>query len=316
MSSKFVTRAARFGQLMRNRPLTGYRGVHLSFDNRLGSVEHYFHFLLGFLVPLLKVWPDVGADDTPVLIRSCALMDRHLAALDLPLLKVLDRDLHRILGKTDGIPGVFARNLSRIRLSGYDLPTYYDAEAFAVARARLPVHLARQVEIARRDVEALFRDGPRVVVIDRLPAEAYFLSARSEGKGSGTLRRSVPNMAELAEAIRLDLGAAHLVTLEHSNLAFQFALFQAAEVVIAQHGAALANLIWCEPGTSVVEILAEERRTDPALIDYFGQLSHCLGLSYHPVWQADNHAPVPVTDLRPVVAALRSQRAVARRAMD
>jgi capsular polysaccharide biosynthesis protein len=47
-------------------------------------------------------------------------------------------------------------------------------------------------------------------------------------------------------------------------------------VVVGAHGAALSNLIWCRPGTIVVELLPASYQ--PA---YFEHLSQTMGLSHH-----------------------------------
>ena len=45
------------------------------------------------------------------------------------------------------------------------------------------------------------------------------------------------------------------VYLEGMKVAEQIMLFQSAEFVIGVHGAGLANLLFCEPGTNVIELM-------------------------------------------------------------
>jgi capsular polysaccharide biosynthesis protein len=45
------------------------------------------------------------------------------------------------------------------------------------------------------------------------------------------------------------------VYLEGMSVADQIRLFQSAEFVISPHGAGLANLLFCEPGTKVIELM-------------------------------------------------------------
>ena len=45
------------------------------------------------------------------------------------------------------------------------------------------------------------------------------------------------------------------VYLEGMSMMNQILLFQSAEVIIAPHGAGLANLLFCEPGTKVIELM-------------------------------------------------------------
>ncbi|WP_170943915.1 glycosyltransferase family 61 protein [Leptolyngbya sp. BC1307] len=55
----------------------------------------------------------------------------------------------------------------------------------------------------------------------------------------------------------------------------QIQLFRQAAVIVAPHGAALANLLWCSPGTQVIEFM-NGSYSPP----FFYYLSHLLGLRY------------------------------------
>lgn len=62
------------------------------------------------------------------------------------------------------------------------------------------------------------------------------------------------------EALRAELEARGFVTvrLEDCEWAEQIAIFQEAKEVVAPHGAGLANLVFCAPGTRVVELFARD----------------------------------------------------------
>jgi hypothetical protein len=65
--------------------------------------------------------------------------------------------------------------------------------------------------------------------------------------------RAIHNLPEVqAFLARYDF---ETVYLEGMSVADQIVLFQRAEFVIAPHGAGLANLIFCEPGTKVIELM-------------------------------------------------------------
>jgi capsular polysaccharide biosynthesis protein len=44
--------------------------------------------------------------------------------------------------------------------------------------------------------------------------------------------------------------------LEHMHVSEQAKAFNSAEIIVAPHGAGLANLVFCQPGTVVVELFA------------------------------------------------------------
>jgi len=61
------------------------------------------------------------------------------------------------------------------------------------------------------------------------------------------------------------------VVMENHDLATQARLFEQANIVVAMHGAGLANLIFAEPGTSVIELMPERR------VDFcYSTLSHFM----------------------------------------
>ena len=79
-----------------------------------------------------------------------------------------------------------------------------------------------------------------------------------------------------AEQVFMALQGWETVTLTGMNIKQQIDLFSEASHVMSTHGAGLANLIWCQPDTKVIEISQLE------LLDkkVYPVLSHHLGL-YH-----------------------------------
>lgn len=67
---------------------------------------------------------------------------------------------------------------------------------------------------------------------------------------------------------------------EDLSLPEQFSAFHNAEVVVAQHGAGLANILFCRPGTRVIEVTA---RSHARRAWDFAKLGIAMGLEYHVV---------------------------------
>jgi capsular polysaccharide biosynthesis protein len=125
------------------------------------------------------------------------------------------------------------------------------------------------------------------------PAALELLADFTEGLGRGVspfgerihvsrakaARRRVTNDGELTEA--LEAAGFATVYLEELAWADQIAAFRAARVVVAPHGAGLANLAFCAPGTRVVEMVGR---------DYFNptfwRLAALRGLDYRPLAEA------------------------------
>lgn len=86
-------------------------------------------------------------------------------------------------------------------------------------------------------------------------------------------RRGIENKSE-AISILNSFGFS-VVELESLTISEQAQLFASAEIVVSPHGAGLSNLIFCQKGTTVIEIFGERYGT-PA----FAILAASLGLNY------------------------------------
>lgn len=101
-------------------------------------------------------------------------------------------------------------------------------------------------------------------------------------RGNAKVRKII-NEAELIEF----LSSRGFQTIQLENLEFrqQVAVMAAAKIVIAPHGAGLTNLVFCHPGTQVIEIFAPE-----AVPVYFWMISHLIGLDYSYLLGEDIHS--------------------------
>ena len=71
------------------------------------------------------------------------------------------------------------------------------------------------------------------------------------------------------------LTSATIVELENKSVREQVNIFWNAKLVIAVHGAGMANLVSCRPGTHVVEV--QPRGSDIPVPEEYKQLSVSLG---------------------------------------
>ena len=121
--------------------------------------------------------------------------------------------------------------------------------------------------------------------VDRLTAafEAVYGSLEPEETDKLYLtRRDVkmraPVNTEALEAHLIDRGF-HALTARDTNHPEQIARFRAARTVVAVHGAGLTNLLFCRPGTRVIEIFPENFVKSP-----YWWICRQLGLEHCPVY--------------------------------
>jgi len=223
--------------------------------NRCGSIEHYFHFLFGYLIPFVN---NVSPSDETYAFADCG-----------PLMNEILAD---IVGfKTTTQIGIDSCD-KKICFQGHD----------DVCFTKFDIQLTRMKFF---DVFQPRTFDKKVLVVDRAKPHVFY-ETRAEIKESGSCRRSVPNMTDVFSEIKQVFKNADLVFLEGMPLKDQMELFSNSSCVVMQHGAAMANLIWCEKGASVVEI-----RSD-LTVDYFKKMVGMAGLNHVRIKQDHDHACV------------------------
>jgi capsular polysaccharide biosynthesis protein len=104
--------------------------------------------------------------------------------------------------------------------------------------------------------------------ITRSPGRRLYISRRLAGY------RRVLNEPEVLRFLRRR--GFEEVTFERLSVQQQAATMACCEVIVSPHGGGLSNLIFCSPGTKVIEIFSPE-----LVIGFFWKLSNQLGLDYH-----------------------------------
>lgn len=244
-----------------------------------GSVEHYYHFLLGYLFPV-TLWLADRPGATAV-VRDCGPMN--------PWFDVVSEDLRVIP------PGTmlhrFVRGAPATVLAPSDDPESFAAAALGRFRAEV---------LARADIEdGDGTDSGDVTFVRRGRSHPYYARADSEQRTSGAFRRSIPNVADLAARLARTWPT-QLVDTAELEPAEQIRLHTRTRVLVGQHGAGLANMLWMPTGSCVIEVL-------PPMPDHlrniFRNLAAALGHRYTVLHQTQAHAAVDAEQLRACVAA-------------
>lgn len=277
-----------------------------------GSPEHYAHFLLGYLLPLAKAM-DHLREPRFVYVRSCAIFDEITRSLGYDSLIFMDR--HKLMDwllslkvKPNGVP------VWRVTLDGFDgtaAAGYRLAinEAAALIQARLAGAISTERNAILQRVPK--KAGPIIVLINRGPAHPHYSSPGTEAAGAGLQRRSIRNFTQMRDALLARHDRVIVDVLEGKSLAYQIALFQLADIVVAQHGAALANLVWSRESTAVLEIMPRQR-VRPRDSRFFVILATELGQNYKRIDQTDIHGDVDVGGLLQTIERVSSFAAETR----
>lgn len=256
--------------------------IKLNIRNLGGSVEHYFHFLLGFCVPLVSRYTKIvqRRPGIRMRVRDCGPMTTRLRDLGLPL---------DVASRGAGDRRIRGRKI--VNLCGRDHPRRFSSAAFANFREF----------VAALPSEARVPEKPRSIIMIEREKSAAFYRRRAEKRGSGKRRRNVRNHGQLVSALAGEHSDFSNITLVGRTLKEQYLLFNSADLVIAQHGAALANIVFMKENAAVIEIGCP--RSEDGL---FQKLASTMGVRHY-LLETDTPFPIVCPD-----ALLRlTQRALA-----
>lgn len=234
----------------------------------------------------VQIWPDEplyqGREQAPRLAAPVAsLCSIHTTNYYHWLFQILPRlEILRASGYTpENLPVVVPSNLAAYMRETLDLWRVAETVSMPAAglRGRLIVPSIPPMNPSRRIIELLRErlqpdpDGPRL--------EKVFIS-----RGPVSRRRLV-NEAE----IKADLEADGFVSVDVAKLSVrqQVSLFANAKVVVAVHGAALANLVFSEPGQRVVELMPKNY-----VFAHFALLAQARGLDHRILMGSEPRVPV------------------------
>ncbi len=258
-----------------------------------GSVQEFYHFLLGYLGPIM-VWV-ARHPDKQIAVRDCGPMNAWLDAfLDDVDMQVFNPGamLHLFAGKV---------HKSAV-LAGFDDPERFRTESLREFRALA----LDKVQSASRANESLVPRNDTstheqtITVIDRASSGEFNSTPAAEVPASGAAVRSIPNLREaIAEAGLADRAA--IVDSAHLDPFDQVRMFEKTSILIGQHGAGLANILWMNPGSTVIEVLPP---SPPWVEPIFTNLARALGHRILLVPQADPHAPVDVDLLNTAIQSV------------
>jgi len=184
-------------------------------------------------------------------------------------------------------------------LQGMDNPTNFNSKL--LQRFRNLLLTAQQVDLASSE--------RKITVVDRLSSGSFNKTPAAEVPASGQAVRSTPNLSTLARKFLGSFETPPWAIVDAAKISPQQQLqtFASTSLLIAQHGAGLANMLWMPSGGTVVEIQPPRPTYEPP---FFRNLAAACGHSYLRVSQQHDHADVPEEEFRAAVwTALRKDAA-------
>ena len=244
--------------------------------NQSGSYQHYYHFLLGYLLPLvywlykeknISKYKNIFIEDTKV-------MNKHLKNVFPQKVEIFSKyNKFQILCKKT--------------LLGFDNKNNYPINKIKESTNILKKILSNKPFYQKDNFKK------KILIIDRGKSEDFYNSDESVIKGSANQRRSTPNLKNIKELLNnFDY---KYVYLENESLINQIKMFSESDFIIAQHGAALSNIIFCDKNTVINEIRPNKKIFKNK--DHFENLALALGLCYEEIFQENNHSEVDIVEI-------------------
>lgn len=194
-----------------------------------GNIEHYYPFIFDLVLPvshLIKKLPP----HTILAFESFGPLTNEFVNLFPGRVKIVNnyecKDVNKMIGMNPKALNALTFNIEPLR------------------------------KMVFKNLELRQCDKPnKVLLIERSSPDDYYLT-KAKNKGAGILRRSIINHRDLANMLRNEISDDYdfqNLVLEGLPIKEQIEHFKSAVLVIAQHGAGLANAIWMKKGTFVIE---------------------------------------------------------------
>lgn len=248
----------------------------------IGSVEHFYHFTVEYLLPLFERNLTRRIVGKGVVIRDCGPMNTWLDF-------VFGPDAFIRIPR-DEFAEVQPRRLWDKQIQ---LESFANEHGITIDQSRF------------HDVLTAFREQfmppptapASVTVLDRRTPPGFYVDGRAEKPGGGNTRRSISNLDDLAKRIS-NYAPVNFVSFDDSPPSEQLAIIGETSVLVGQHGAGLVHSIFMREDAPLVEF----RVMHPSHT-WFTNLNTGLGRACHEVEIDDLHVTLSdktlddVTDL-------------------
>lgn len=207
-----------------------------------GSREHFFHFLIGYLLPIVHA--QRRYQHGTFLVLDCG-----------PLMTpILRETLNRLNFSFQIVPPHAIK--TPVYVEPWDHPQHEGWDSISTRALRSAADLVSAAWRAHTCEQPVCPRSANLL-LQRSAAHEYYVSGPAEIKGYGLSRRGVTNWSEVQMVLK-DRGIDHAVYEPgRHSLGCQIAAFQQARRIVGMRGAEWANTVWCHAG-------ARARILDPA----------------------------------------------------
>lgn len=253
-----------------------------------GPLHGFYHFFVGYFLPVF--WFSATRPSTKVAIMDSTPFNEWFELLPGLSPEILPRDTVVKIAYRARLWG-FAQGYRVRAFVGWDKREFFAKRKFPLIHQRI---LSRISTFSTEKKERM----PKIILLGRDFTPLHY---RGKLKSRyGVAKRNIPNLGETAKFLseKWDLELVDPATLSPLGMA-QKTLH--AEILIGQHGAALANMFFLRPKSHVIEIGWEQIR-EPQTLDMYRRLATELGHYWQrPILQEDRFDAIDPTELESVL---------------
>ena len=281
-----------------------HKYILLKLTSIQGSLKHYFHFLYSVLIPLILEYISLSQKYKNLTF----IIDTDLG----PMLRILlqlpiDIKLKCYLTNFNEL------NPETVYLKSMDLrPTHDEKDLKFIEKGwakRLTKEDYIKVNKFMKDCISnhnLFscREKYDIVIIERKTSVGFSTTEFVKNKytqimkTSGSERRSIINHSEFVNCVKKIFVDSNIlnVSLEYLPLFDQYNIFNNAKIIIAQHGAALGNIIFMKQNSIVIEIISKVKIEDEE--NWFEPISKECGIKHYQFVAEKEHAKININKFK------------------
>ena len=255
--------------------------MYIEINSTYGSITHYYHFFYGVMIPIILYSINKKKDEF-IINDDLGPMLKILYELPLNILYKCNIGKRKriYMDPLDTFKSKYKNN-KRINYSEVKLINQY-------FQKNLPFYISCNKKYDIILIERAIDNKYKLMNYSHLTNNRNKL-IKKLGSTSGKERRYISNHKEIAKSLQKKFGNKFInICLENLPLFYQYYLFSNAKLVIAQHGAALSNIIFMNKKSCVIEIIPEDKIIEGE--DTFENLSKICKL-IHFYWKTKNTNP-------------------------
>ncbi len=249
--------------------------MYIEINSTYGSITHYYHFFYGVMIPLL-LYSIKNKKEEFILNDDLGPMLKILYELPLNVLYKcnIGKKKRFYIEPLDTLKSKYD-DKKRINYSDIKLINQY-------FKKNLPFYITPNktydIILIDRQIDTKYKLMNYSCLKNNKKRKKELI--RKLGSTSGKERRYIKNHQEIVKSLEKKFSNKFInISLENLPLFYQYYLFSNAKLVIAQHGAALSNVIFMKKNTNVIEIISKEKIDEGE--DTFKNLSKICKLNHY-----------------------------------